>query len=164
MRRLAYLSVSTLRCGYNRILAIGSSAVGLGGRVCLALHTARSHVSAATLIKCNHRRLATMPELQVPWRERPWLLGNIKGAVTTAFHSHSTRQRLIGVKKDRSPPTPCHPPSPGVIPQASCPYSNKRSIHFFFHCVWHDLTKGAVTTASATLKGRGYNRASATFC
>jgi hypothetical protein len=38
MRRLAYLSVSTLRCGYNRILAIGSSAVGFGGRVCLAAY------------------------------------------------------------------------------------------------------------------------------
>ena len=60
MRRLAYLSVSTLRCGYNRILAIGSSAVGFGGRVC-----ARTHVSAATLTKCNHRRLATVPESQV---------------------------------------------------------------------------------------------------
>ena len=52
--------MSTLRCGYNRILAIGSSAVGFGGRVC-----ARTHVSAATLTKCNRRRLATVPELQV---------------------------------------------------------------------------------------------------
>ena len=37
------------------------------------------------------------------------ILGNSKCAVTTARHSHSTRQRLIGVKKDRSTPNPCHP-------------------------------------------------------
>ena len=52
--------MSTLMCGYNRILAMGSSAVGFGGRVC-----GRTHVSAATLTKCNHRRLATVPESQV---------------------------------------------------------------------------------------------------
>jgi hypothetical protein len=52
----------------------------------------------------------------------------------------------------------------GVIPQVSCPYPNKNGIYFFFYSVWPYLTKGAVTTASASLKGRGYNRASATFC
>ena len=41
-------------------VAVGSSAVGFGGRVC-----GRTHVSAATLTKCNHRRLATVPESQV---------------------------------------------------------------------------------------------------
>ena len=46
-----------------------------------------------------------------------YVLGNSKCAVTTAPHSHSTRQRLIGVKKDRSTPSPCHPALPiGVIP------------------------------------------------
>ena len=30
------------------------------------------------------------------------------GAVTTALHAHSTRTRLVELKKDRFTPTPCH--------------------------------------------------------
>ena len=44
------------------------------------------------------------------------------------------------------------------------PLLEQRKCLFFFHSVWHYFTKGAVTTASATLKERGYNRSSNTFC
>ena len=93
-----------------------------------------------------------------------YILGSSKSAVTTALQAHSPRQRLIGVKKDCSTPSPlppclprCH--SPGVVPL----FKQKRNL-FFSYSVWPYLTKGAVTTASASLKGRGYTRASATFC
>ena len=33
-----------------------------------------------------------------------YILGSSKGAVTTALHAHSTRTRLIGMKKDRFTP------------------------------------------------------------
>ena len=113
--------------------------------------------AAKVMSTCQHASLLRLQPHYV------YILGSSKGAVTTALQAHSTHERLIGVKKDRSPPTPCHPPSPGVIPQVSCPYSNKESVIFFFHCVWPYFTKGAVTTAPATLKERGYNRSSNTF-
>ena len=62
------------------------------------------------------------------------------------------------------PPAPCHPASQGVIPQVSCPYSNTNEIFLFLLFCLALLDQCAVTTASESLKGRGYNRASATFC
>ena len=76
-----------------------------------------------------------------------YILGSSKGAVTTALHSHSTRQRLIGVKKDRSTPTPCHPPSPGVIP-----LSYRRALHNIKYLCFLSLCLALIS------QGRGYHR------
>ena len=65
-----------------------------------------------------------------------YILGSSKGAVTTALQAHSRRQRLIGVKKARSTPSPlqpcltrCH--SPGVVPLPK----QKRYLFFLLFCL-----------------------------
>ena len=59
-----------------------------------------------------------------------YILGSSKGAVTTALHAHSTRKRLVGVKKDRFTPTPCHPALPRCIFKR--PRLQPRVCHFLF--------------------------------
>ena len=96
--------------------------------------------------------------------KRAWLLCSSKCAVTTALHSHSTFQRPIGVRKRRSTLTPRLPPSPCVIPLWYRPYTQKQNSLCFLSLCLTLIDQGrAVTTASATLRGRGYNRASATL-
>jgi len=97
------------------------------------------------------------------WRERSWLLGNNKGAVTTAVHSHSTRQRLIGVKKDRALPPPLATLPPQVsFPRCPAP-TRKKKVSLFSFIVFGitspkarlqprpQLSKSVVTTARPTL-------------
>ena len=97
------------------------------------------------------------------WRERSWLLGNNKGAVTTAVHSHSTRQRLIGVKKDRALPQPLATLPPQVsFPRCPAPTRTKKVSLFSFIVLGitspkarlqprPQLSKSVVTTTRPTL-------------
>ena len=85
-------------------------------QLCSEVHDGRKYCLSTSA--CGFRSLWAAKACMFTWqhaslvRLQPHyvcILGNSKCAVTTARHSHSTRQRLIGVKKDRSTPNPCHP-------------------------------------------------------
>ena len=92
-----------------------------------------------------------------------YILGNSKGAVTTALQAHSPRRRLIGVKKDRSAPSPLPPSLPRCHSPSVMPLLKQRKCLFCSFIVFGltspkarlqprpQLSKSVVTTARPTL-------------